>query len=383
MVVQDPLIIEADPEIAGLLDRRLPELARGWLDRVRAALPEADGRFSGADLDRYEEQLGALTHLLENPTPPRRRAMSMVARRHGEYRSRQGGTLWELVREYAVFRLKLLELAPSAAETLCSCVDLLMSAAVDAFAKHGAEHLVRDQQQLEQQVHRQEDDIQALALKLEAADQQARRNLSRQLHDGLQQLLVAAIMRCGMMEQDLQTEHQREDLTEVKDLLRESFDLCRNLTARLNPPGLMNENLHEALERLAESFAQRHRLEVQVEVDTSACTDVVAAPIRVLIYEAVRELLFNVVKHAGTHTARVTLRDVDGLLEVTVSDSGAGIDEKAQAEEQTNTPGVGLEVLRHRVQLLGGELSIHSQPGAGTRVRVLLPCPEVAATKAA
>jgi signal transduction histidine kinase len=92
---------------------------------------------------------------------------------------------------------------------------------------------------------------------------------------------------------------------------------------------------------------------------------------RVLLFQVVRELLFNVVKHADTDRALVTLDDEDGTLVITVEDEGRGFD--PDTLEPKTEGGFGLFSVRERLRLFGGHLEIDSTPGNGTRMTAVLP----------
>jgi signal transduction histidine kinase len=92
----------------------------------------------------------------------------------------------------------------------------------------------------------------------------------------------------------------------------------------------------------------------------------------VFIYSGIRELLFNVVKHAGVPDAKVALSRRPGEIEITVQDTGRGMD----LDRPPQGGGMGLTSLRERAQHFGGQLLIESHPGQGTVVTLALPLPE-------
>jgi CheY-like chemotaxis protein/anti-sigma regulatory factor (Ser/Thr protein kinase) len=117
---------------------------------------------------------------------------------------------------------------------------------------------------------------------------------------------------------------------------------------------------------------QTHRLKVEVQADAAAEPN--AEDIRVLLFQSVRELLFNVVKHAGVASARVRMsRDGDDSVRITVSDEGVGFDPMAPSDEGALSSGFGLFSLRERLDLLGGRIGVESTPDRGTRVTLLAP----------
>ena len=92
-----------------------------------------------------------------------------------------------------------------------------------------------------------------------------------------------------------------------------------------------------------------------------------------LLFQILRELLFNVVKHAGTNRVTIELRDVDDHLAIRVIDRGEGFDVEAAAARAEQDGGFGLFSVRERLSLIGGRMEIDSAPGAGTRITVHAP----------
>jgi CheY-like chemotaxis protein/anti-sigma regulatory factor (Ser/Thr protein kinase) len=95
--------------------------------------------------------------------------------------------------------------------------------------------------------------------------------------------------------------------------------------------------------------------------------------IKLLLFESVRELLFNVVKHAHTRSARVNVRRIDGQLQVIVSDHGVGFDPTAMPAAGEGGRGFGLFSIRERLELMGGTFELESAPGQGSRVVLSVP----------
>ena len=214
-----------------------------------------------------------------------------------------------------------------------------------------------------------------MASDLTLAEQRAREAIARTLHDGLQQLLVIAALN---LEQELKRESDRgavpsERIREAKFQLDEAIAAARSLNFELFPPVLQRSGLPAALKWLANWTHDKYKIEVRVAVDPRA--DSGRKDVRTLLFESVRELLFNAVKHA--HADRVSLQlvlDSEDQLCITVSDQGIGfepteLDDRSKAGQV----GWGLFSIRERLTLLGGRVEIDSAPGKGTRVRLVAP----------
>jgi CheY-like chemotaxis protein len=163
----------------------------------------------------------------------------------------------------------------------------------------------------------------------------------------------------------------RDVLHQVRDLLAQSIDASRSLTAELAPPILYDGGLVESLRWLARWIKEKHGLAVELHLD-----DRIDAPtdVRVLLFHATRELLFNVVKHAGVTAAKVYLEEWGReRLKITVADHGAGFEVGRLQEPDRTVGGFGLFNIRERLQWNDGHLEISSTPGQGTRASIFAP----------
>lgn len=211
--------------------------------------------------------------------------------------------------------------------------------------------------------------LRRLALELTNAEQRERRRLAQVLHDHLQQILVAAKMQVGMLSQRRTDEGIREALERVDDLLKKSIDASRSLTVELSPPILHDAGLAAALHWLSRNILETYRLEVTTDAEEDANPE--SDSIRDFLFQAARELLFNVVKHANAKSAAITLRRCGTEAEVIVTDTGAGF--KSDEISYNNNGGFGLFSMRERIELLEGSLTIESETGKGTKVSVRIP----------
>ena len=222
--------------------------------------------------------------------------------------------------------------------------------------KRTEEALRRMNETLEERVEERTRQVRALSRSLALAEQEERRRIAHVLHDGLQQSLFGAQIAAAS-----------GDTERVEAILDEAMEVARTLSHSLSPPFLEGEDVEDLLRWLAE----RHRLRYGMEVEVEATGDVpVPDPaLRVLLFQIVRELLFNVVKHAGTDRVRLVAKRSDGYVCIVIEDRGAGFDPR-DLEQST---GLGLRSVRERVDLVGGRFSIDSAPGAGTRIALTLP----------
>ncbi|MCU0624356.1 MAG: PAS domain-containing protein [Gemmatimonadaceae bacterium] len=211
--------------------------------------------------------------------------------------------------------------------------------------------------------------LRQLALALTATEAQERRRIAQLLHDSVQQMISAAKMRVGMMRLQAVQPDVRTGATEVEQMLDKVLTAARTLAIELHPPVLQEVGLGAALRWLADEFATRHRLSVRLTLP--AVEPPLSDQTRIVLFDAARELLFNVVKHAGTADASADVAtDAErGVVRLRVVDAGAGCEPADAAARST----FGLAHLEHRIGLLRGSLVVDSALGAGTRVLVSLP----------
>ncbi len=212
--------------------------------------------------------------------------------------------------------------------------------------------------------------LRALASQLTEAEQRERRRLAQILHDHLQQILVAARLHLSASRKGPSDDDHRQNCSQVDDLLKEAIALSRSLTVELCPPILNNSGLPAALEWLASWSLEQHQLKVEVLADATANPR--NEMLRIFLFQAVRELLFNVVKHAGAAQARVVLCSEGDKLDVLVQDSGCGFD-AAKIEKADRLQGFGLHSIKERLEILGGSMTVESEPGCGTAIHLIAP----------
>lgn len=209
--------------------------------------------------------------------------------------------------------------------------------------------------------------LRALAGELAMAEQRERKRLAKVLHDGLQQHLAAAKLQLGGLNRP-----GVEGVTaSIDQLLTEAIRMSRSLSAELSPPVLHVSGLSAGLEWLQKSMRDRH--DFRVDLDLEGNPDL-PEDVRVLVFESVRELMFNAAKHAGVSRAGLRLRapDAGGDLAITVSDEGVGFD-PGSVSAAADGGGFGLFSIRERTELIGGRFEIASAPGRGSRFTIRLP----------
>lgn len=212
--------------------------------------------------------------------------------------------------------------------------------------------------------------LRALTGELTLAEQRERRRIAQMLHDGLQQILVGAKFRVSSLERSAD-DRTRATCTSINSLLDEAIQASRTLTAEISPPILYEQGLVPALRWLVDWIADKHGLTVELSSETVPSR--LAEDMLVHLFESVREILFNIVKHASTDRAHIDIRCGDGKLQISVADQGSGFDPDSLRASGGSAGGFGLFTIRERLGLLGGDLDVASAPGKGTRVILTAP----------
>ena len=239
-------------------------------------------------------------------------------------------------------------------ESVLESVDLLRRERAFEAAQAMAE-------ELEMRVAQRTDQLRALAADLEAAEERERRQIAHDLHDDLGQTLAAARIRLSGLYDDAHAE-VRSVAVAVGDLIDRANSSIRSLAAQLAPDVLHELGLAPAIDWLGEEIERTFGLSVTTFDDGQSKP--LAHASRSMLYRAVRELLINVAKHAGTDSAIVEIERRGAEIVVSVSDGGVGFDlESPGAGAQR---GLGLISIRERLSLIGGGLELRSAPGTGT-----------------
>lgn len=239
----------------------------------------------------------------------------------------------------------------------------------------------RRREEEQQAVHARELERQAallrrLASELTLAEQHAREDLARVLHDHLQQLLFSARLRLQRLSSRSGDRDpvDAELVDQTRRELDEAIATTRSFVAELFPPMLHGAGLAAALTWLQGWAREKYGLTITMSLDPSANPQ--ARDIRTLVFESVKELVFNAAKHARTDQMQITLtRTAQGDMRLVVADGGSGFEpsEMLLPGRHSGT-GFGLLAIRERLAGLGGRLDIDAAPGRGARFTLTAPC---------
>lgn len=221
------------------------------------------------------------------------------------------------------------------------------------------------------ELRRKEDLRGQLLQRLISAQEDERRRIARELHDETSQALTSVVVGLRLLREEPSALGVQERSEELRTIVVSALDAVHRLLFELRPSVLDDNGLAAALQRYAREYARVHGLAVDYQVGG---LDGARLPseVEIATYRIVQEALTNVARHADARKVSLLLERRDDRLISVIEDDGRGFDPAAQ-EVGSDGLSLGLAGMRERAGLLGGTLTIESQPGAGTAVFVDLP----------
>ena len=247
-------------------------------------------------------------------------------------------------------------------------VTLILAIAVAVVASR---HVNRLQRQVERQRRAEQhnrEDLERLSARLVGAQEEERRNLSRELHDEVGQALTALKMDIGIALRGNVDPRSREALSEARDLAETTLRGVRDLSQLLHPSTLDDFGLPATLTAYLRSFSQRTGIRSQL---AETIDERLEPAVEVCVYRIVQEALSNVARHSGATACTVALNAGDATLRLVIEDNGNGLPKDADARSIEH--GLGLIGMRERAHSLGGTFTVSNREGGGTRIDVTLP----------
>ena len=248
---------------------------------------------------------------------------------------------------------------------LIAALIILFGAGLAVISIGRVQALEHESEERFQEVVQTREELHRLSARLVAAQEEERRNLSRELHDEIGQSMSALLVELGNLDSLLPPgDPSHAQLQRVKGLAESNVKVVRNMALLLRPSMLDDLGLVAALKWQAREVGRRTGMKVRVEAED--VPDTLPDEYRTCIYRVVQEALHNTTRHAGATHVRITVQQQEQQIRVTIRDDGHGF-------QPREDKGMGILGMEERVRHLGGTFHIASEPGTGAAVSILLP----------
>jgi two-component system sensor histidine kinase UhpB len=210
--------------------------------------------------------------------------------------------------------------------------------------------------------------LREVAARALAATEEERKRIARELHDGIAQGLAALRIKLRVARTAAEEDARSELLEQVSAEMGEAMEELRRIARGLRPPALDMLGLGPAIESHARNIADATGMAMELKLEDIGHR--LSPDAELALYRVVQEALSNVARHSGADTFSVRLGARNGHVQAAVEDNGRGFE---VGRAMSDTGGLGLFGMQERASYVGGSVQIDSEPGAGTRVNVLIP----------
>jgi PAS domain S-box-containing protein len=226
---------------------------------------------------------------------------------------------------------------------------------------------ITERKKTEEQFRAYQEQLRLLASELLLAEERERRRIAMDLHDNIGQMLALTRIKLGVLRNSLSGDSHEDAVSGIVELIDQSIGYTKSLSFELSPPLLYDIGIEATIEWLAEQMQKQHYILFFCENDGRPKP--LKRDVSILLFQAVRELFMNIVKHSQAHQVNVDVSRVADEIKIVVEDDGIGFDASKIDTDLT----FGFFSIRERLKYLGGSLSIDTGPGLGTRVTVTSP----------
>jgi signal transduction histidine kinase len=232
-------------------------------------------------------------------------------------------------------------------------------------------------QVLEQSRHMQEQ-LRLLSRQLLSAQEEERKKISRELHDVIAQTLTSIHVRLAALKKEaaLDTRGLERNIARTQQLVERSVNIVHRFARELRPTVLDDLGLVPALHTLMKRF--REQTGIRVSLSAPAAANQVNSDKRTVLFRVAQEALTNVARHAQASQAEVRIRKLDGAICMRISDDGKGFQTDLVLHAKKSKR-LGLLGMRERLEMVGGNITIESEPGNGTTIQAQVPLAELRA----
>ncbi len=239
------------------------------------------------------------------------------------------------------------------------------------------ESVIQNEKELREISEKREDEslryqaqLRSLSTELSLAEERERRRIASDLHDRIGHALANASMRLRLLKDSVSTSKASAHIDEIHSLIDQSIADTQTLTFELSPPILYDLGLEAALDWLTEQTQKQHDITVEfIDDDTHKTID---ESLRIILFQATRELMHNVVKHARATHVSVSISKENDFVRIVIHDNGVGF-EATKKEKDVKKGGFGIFSIQERLKHQGGRMEIKSDPDNGSSVSIISP----------
>ncbi len=228
----------------------------------------------------------------------------------------------------------------------------------------------------EKALQKSEEELRFLSSRLLTIQEEERKRIARELHDGIGQFLNFLVIGMTNALENINKRAARqasESLLALIPLIKNVIEEVRRSYTDLRPPMIDNLGILATIGWFCREFEETCpgiRIEKQVDIEESEFSDM----LKITIFRILQEAFNNILKHSNADLVRLSLRKIEGTKELAIEDNGSGFDPKDLLSREDSRKGIGLTSMRERTELSGGSFAIESIRGKGTTIRVSWPC---------
>lgn len=226
---------------------------------------------------------------------------------------------------------------------------------------------ITERKRAEDKLRTYQEQLRSLASELSLTEESERRRLATALHDHIGQTLAITKIKFAALMDSLTSGESRKSLEDIRSLLERTIAYTKSLTFELSPPILYELGFDATIEWLGEQIQDQYQIQVSVHNDGQIKS--LRRDVSVLMFQAIRELFMNVIKHARAKSIHVSLQRIDSNIRITMEDDGIGFDPRSLEPLKS----FGFFSIRERLNHFGGLMEIVAAPGKGTRVSLTAP----------
>jgi len=239
------------------------------------------------------------------------------------------------------------------------------------------ENVIQNEKQLRKMSAKREEEslryqaqLRSLSSELSLTEERERRRIATDLHDRIGHALANASMKLRVIKSTISSSKASSQIDDIHLLIDQSIQDTQTLTFELSPPILYDLGLEAALDWLAEQTQKQH--DIAVDFIDDFANKPIDESLRILLFQATRELMFNLVKHSRATRASISISKEEAFVRIEIKDNGVGF-EATKKNTGIKKGGFGLFSIRERLKHQGGQLEVQSDPETGSCVTIISP----------